>query len=143
MVPFQPDGRLARDQLQVPEPESQDLLRRLAAFEPGSIAGFGTDDQQLLLLDRLVNALPKAGLFATSVVARGCSRGRVYVYDRSGELVWTDVHRRYVQLVADLAGVAVENDLMLQEADAMSGLIVSSVSVLRSSSVAARSLSRH
>ena len=118
LVPFQPDGRLARDQLQaVPEPESQDLLRRLAAFEPGSIAGFGTDDQQLLLLDRLVQrCLPKAGLFATSVVARGRSRGRVYVYDRSGELVWTDVHRRYVQLVADLAGVAVENDLMLQEA---------------------------
>ena len=118
LVPFQPDGRLARDQLQaVPERESQDLLRRLAAFEPGSIAGFGTDDQQLLLLDRLVQrCLPKAGLFATSLVARGRSRGRVYVYDRSGELVWTDVHRRYVQLVADLAGVAVENDLMLQEA---------------------------
>ena len=30
--------------------------------------------------------------------------------------VWTDVHRRHVQLVADLAGVAIENDQMLQEA---------------------------
>ena len=118
LVPFQSDGRLWREQLQaVPAESSQELLQRLAAFEPGHGAGFGTDDDQLLLMDRLVQRLcPGAGLFATSVVARGRSRGRLYVFEPSGDLVWTDVHRRHVQLVADLAGVAIENDQMLQEA---------------------------
>ncbi len=118
LVPFQSDGRLWREQLQaVPAERSQELLQRLAAFEPGHGAGFGTDDDQLLLMDRLVQRLcPGAGLFATSVVARGRSRGRLYVFEPSGDLVWTDVHRRHVQLVADLAGVAIENDQMLQEA---------------------------
>ena len=106
LVPFQSDGRLWRDQLQgIPAEPSQDLLRRLAAFEPGSAVGFGSDDQQLLALDRLVQrCLPKAALFATSLTARGRTRGRLYVYARNGSLVWTEVHRRHVQLVADLAG---------------------------------------
>ncbi|MEC8441586.1 MAG: PP2C family protein-serine/threonine phosphatase [Cyanobacteriota bacterium] len=118
LVPFQSDGRLWRDQLQaIPEEGSQELLRRLGAFEAGHSAGFGTDDDQLLVMDRLVQRLcPGAGMFATSVVARGRCRGRLYVYEPSGDLVWTDVHRRHVQLVADLVGVAIENDQMLQEA---------------------------
>ena len=118
LVPFQSDGRLWREQLQaVPAANSQGLLQRLAAFEPGQGAGFGTDDDQLLAMDRLVQRLcPGAGLFATSVNARGRTRGRLYIFESSGDLVWTDVHRRHVQLVADLAGVAIENDQMLQEA---------------------------
>ena len=118
LVPFQSDGRLWRDQLQVvPVASSDDLLRRLGAFEPGASAGFGTDDDQLLSLDRLVQrCLPQADLFATSLVARGRSRGRLYVFDRRAKLAWSDVHRRHAQLVADLAAVAIENDQMQQEA---------------------------
>ena len=118
LVPFQADGRLWRDQLQaVPADDCQELLRRLAGFEPGHAAGFGTEESQLLDMDRLVQRLfPRAGMFATSVVSRGRPRGRLYVFDLAGELVWTDVHRRHAQLVADLAGVAIENDQMLQEA---------------------------
>ncbi len=117
LVPFQPDGRLWREQLQaVPAANSQDLLQRLAAFEPSLDTGFGTDDDQLLAMDRLVQRLcPGSGLFATSVVARGRCRGRLYVFEPSGDFVWTDVHRRHVQLVADLVGVAIENDQMLRE----------------------------
>ena len=64
------------DSLSSEQRRNQDLLRRLAAFEPGSAVGFGSDDQQLLVLDRLVQrCLPKAALFATSVTARGRTRG--------------------------------------------------------------------
>ena len=118
LVPFQADGRLWRDHLQaVPATDCQDVLRRLAVYEPGLSVGFATDDEQLLAMDRLVQRLcPGAVLFATSVVSRGHPRGRVYVFDSSSGLVCTDVHRRHVQMVADLAGVAIENDQLLQEA---------------------------
>ena len=118
LVPFQADGRLWREQLQaVPFDQSQELVRQLASFEAGFATGFGTDKAQVLAMDRLVQRhLASAGMFATSLVARGQQRGRLYVFDPQAALIWSDVHRRHVQLVADLTGVAIENDLMLQEA---------------------------
>ena len=117
LVPFQRDGRLWRDHLQaIPAALCADVLRRLGAHEPGHGVGFGTDEAQLLAMDRLVQRLcPGDVLFSTSVVARGQPRGRLYVFDPSGEVICTAVHRRHVQMVADLAGVAIENDQMLQE----------------------------
>ncbi len=118
LVPFQADGRLWREQLQaIPFQESQELLRQLASFEPAKIVGFGFDESQILQMDRLVQShLSSAGIFSTSIVSRGIHRGRLYVFDLHKPLVWTEVHRRHVQLVADLTGVALENDLILQEA---------------------------
>ena len=40
----------------------------------------------------------------------------LYVFDPSSGLTCTDFQRRHVQMVADLAGVAIENDQLLQEA---------------------------
>mgnify|MGYP006239371765 FL=1 len=58
LVPFQMDGSLWRDHLQaIPAASCQDLLRRLAAYEPGLSVGFGTDEEQLLAMDQLVKRL--------------------------------------------------------------------------------------
>ena len=118
LVPFQGDGRLWAEQIQMlPGVRSASLHQTLSQHEPGRSAGFGSDEALVLALDRLVQGqLGSAGMFATSVVARGRQRGRLYVFEPKGSLVWSDVHRRQVQLVADLTGVAIENDQMLQEA---------------------------
>ena len=118
LVPFHADGRLWNEQLQIlTTARSEPVLQALNKHEPGRSSGFGSDDALVLGMDRLVQRqLGSAGVFATSLVARGLQRGRLYVFNPSGSLIWTDVHRRHVQLVADLAGVAIENDLMLQEA---------------------------
>ena len=118
LVPFHADGRLWSEQLQIlTTARSEPVLQALNKHEPGRSSGFGSDDALVLGMDRLVQRqLGSAGVFATSLVARGRQRGRLYVFNPSGSLIWTDVHRRHVQLVADLAGVAIENDLMLQEA---------------------------
>ena len=117
LVPFHADGRLWNEQLQIlTTARSEPVLQALNKHEPGRSSGFGSDDALVLGMDRLVQRqLGSAGVFATSLVARGRQRGRLYVFNPSGSLIWTDVHRRHVQLVADLAGVAIENDLMLQE----------------------------
>jgi len=118
LVPFHADGRLWNEQLQIlTTARSEPVIQALNKHEPGRSSGFGSDDALVLGMDRLVQRqLGSAGVFATSLVARGRQRGRLYVFNPSGSLIWTDVHRRHVQLVADLAGVAIENDLMLQEA---------------------------
>ena len=118
LVPFQADGSIWRDHLQaIPAASCQDVLRRVAAYEPGLSVGFGTDEDQVSAMDHLVRRLcPGSALFATSVVSRGRPRGRLYVFDPSSGLTCTDFQRRHVQMVADLAGVAIENDQLLQEA---------------------------
>ena len=118
LVPFTEEGQIWREQLQMlPEKRSNELLRQIAAFDLGRSEGFGADERQVQALDHLVQLhLGRSGLFATSLVARGRQRGRLYVFSSSSPLAWSDVHRRHVQLVADLTGVAVEHDLMLQEA---------------------------
>ncbi len=118
LVPFQADGRIWREQLQLlPLEKHQELSRQLVAFGPGMSKGFGSDEAKISELDRLVQRhISRASLFSTSLVARGHHRGRLYVFDSSGSLLWSEVHRRNVQFVADLTGVAIENDLMLQEA---------------------------
>lgn len=56
LVPFQADGRLWRDQLQMlPGPRTEGLLRALVAHEPGSIIGFGSDESLVRAMDRLVH----------------------------------------------------------------------------------------
>ena len=115
-IPFQSDGRIWREHIQVvPLVNSQELLRQLASFHPGANDGFGSDESQVLLLDGLVQRhMSGVGVFATSVVSRGRQRGRLYVFNPHGSLVWSEVHRKNVQLVADLIGVAIENDCNLQ-----------------------------
>ncbi len=116
LVPFQENGSIWREHLQVvPIADSQELLRQLASFKPGTQEGFGRDGNQILEMDRLVQRhMAGVGIFATSIVSRGRERGRLYVFDPRGSLVWSEAHRRNVQLVADLTGVAIENDCSLQ-----------------------------
>lgn len=117
LVPFHVDGRIWREQLQaLPFDNNQELLRQIASIQAGLSLGFGADPKQLLAMDRLVQRhMTKANIFSTSVVARGQQRGRLYVFDQQGVFALSDIHRRHLQLVADLTGVAIENDQTLQE----------------------------
>ena len=115
LVVFRPDGRLWREQLQAPPSDHcADLLRQLAAVPDSALvsAGLAGSEAELarasLLDQRVRSAIGVRELFATSVVARGQVRGRLYVFSGSSRLCWSEVHRRHVQLVADLVGVGLE-----------------------------------
>ncbi len=117
LVPFKQDGSLWREQLQIlPSDQFYELIRNLLTLEAGTKIGFGQDQAQIIAMDRLVKRnIPTSEIFATSVVTRGCARGRLYVFSLKHSVAWSDVHKKYLQLVADLTGVAIENDLILQE----------------------------
>jgi sigma-B regulation protein RsbU (phosphoserine phosphatase) len=113
LVAFHPDGRLWREQLHGNAPE---LLRQLASLSDEALLKASGEEAVAAMLDRLVQRqLAEPSFFATSVVARSLRRGRLYVYGPRSGLNWSESHRRHVQLVADLAGVALENELLLQE----------------------------
>ena len=54
-------------------------------------------------------------IFATSIVARGVLKGRLYAFNLKGSFLFSDVHSRNLQLIADLTGVAIENHYLLQQ----------------------------
>jgi len=116
LVPFQDDGTLWCDQLQmVPNDEDQELFRQLFLLEEGKKTGFGMEEKNIALLDRLVQRhFESSNLIATPIVSRGRQRGRLYAFDKKDIVFGSNVHRKHIQIVADLTGVAIENDVIFQ-----------------------------
>ena len=116
LIPFQDNGSIWREQLQIfPIDEDQGIFRQLLLFEEGKKIGFGMQEKNLLILDRLVQRhFHSFNVIATSIVSRGRQRGRLYVFDKKEIDFGSNVHRKHIQLVADLTGVAIENDVFFQ-----------------------------
>ncbi len=116
LVPFLEDGRLWREQIQnLSLDKSQDLLRELLLFKSGMEIGFASQETNLKKLDHFIQRnSSQTAIFVTSVVSRGRIRGRLYLFgDKNSS--WSEIHRKHVQLVADMTGVAIENDFILKE----------------------------
>ncbi len=122
LVVFRQDGHLWREQLHAAPAECcAELLRQLAAVPdsellPNGAGGSEAELERAIRLDQRVRQwLDAADLFATSVVARGQVRGRLYVISQRSDFSWSEVHRRHVQLVADLTAVALETDSLQED----------------------------
>ena len=116
LVPFQDNGSIWREQLQIVSiDEDQELFRQLFLLEEGRKTGFGMQENNILLLDRLVQRyFDSYKVIATSIVSRGRPRGRLYAFDKKEFDFGSNIHRKHIQLVADLTGVAIENDVIFQ-----------------------------
>ncbi len=116
LVVFHDDGRLWREQWQAsPTARCDELIRQLGGLADHPFPG-ASEQQVAAHLDQQVRRLlPNHDVVGTSVVARNRQRGRLYVFGSGEGLTWSDVHRRHVQLVADLTGVAIENDLLQED----------------------------
>ena len=122
LVVFHEDGRLWRDHLQAfPADRWAGGLRQLAALPDSELGVWSGDPSGVADLDQRVGRLLGDGqvlgdgeLLGTSVVARSSQRGRLYVFAPRGELPWNEVQSLHLQLVADLAGVALEGDTLRQ-----------------------------
>ena len=116
LIPFQDDGTLWCEQLQmVPSDENQELFRQLFLLEEGKKIGFGMDEKNIAILDSLVQRhFESSNLIATSIVSRGRQRGRLYAFDKKEIVFGSNIHRKHMQIVSDLTGVAIENDVIFQ-----------------------------
>jgi len=116
LVPFQDNGSIWREQLQIVSiDEDKELFRQLFLLEEGRKTGFGMQENNILLLDRLVQRyFDSYKVIATSIVSRGRPRGRLYAFDKKEFDFGSNIHRKHIQLVADLTGVAIENDVIFQ-----------------------------
>jgi Serine phosphatase RsbU, regulator of sigma subunit len=116
LVVFHEDGRLWREYLQAtPQEPCAELVRQLAGLADGELAVLSGDAAVAALLDQRVGRLlGGAQVVATSVVSRSLQRGRLYIFSNRKGFAWSEVHRRHLQLVADLSAVALENEALLQ-----------------------------
>ena len=116
LLPLHGDGRLWREQLQALPPERcSEVLRQLAAAPDSELLALKGEAALAAWLDqRVARALGEVQLYGTSVVTRNQVRGRLYVFGQRDGYCWSEIHRRHLQLVADLAGLALENDALQQ-----------------------------
>jgi len=116
LIPFQDNGSLWREQLQMlPVDDHQELFRQLFLLEDANKTGFGMQEENIAMLDRLVQRhFDSCNVIATSIVSRGRNRGRLYAIDKKEIIFGSNVHRKHIQIVADLTGVAIENDVIFQ-----------------------------
>ncbi len=116
LIPFQDNGSLWREQLQiVASDENQELIRQLFLLDEGKKIGFGMQEKNIVILDNLVQRhFESSNIIATSIISRGRHRGRLYAYDKKENVFGSNVHRKHLQIVADLTGVAIENDVIFQ-----------------------------
>ena len=116
LVPFQDNGSIWREQLQIVSiDEDKELFRQLFLLEEGRKTGFGMQENNILLLDRLVQRyFDSYKVIATSIVSRGRPRGRLYAFDKKEFDFGSNIHRKHIQIIADLTGVAIENDVIFQ-----------------------------
>jgi len=117
LVVFHDDGRLWREQLQATQCERcAEVLRQLVALNDSELQSLSGEEALVRFLDqRVARSLGEAQVFATSVACRGWQGGRLYVFSSRVGFSWSEVHRRHVQLVADLTAVALENDGLVQQ----------------------------
>ena len=117
LLVFHDDGRLWREQLQATAGERcAELLRQLVSLADSELQSLSGEEAVTRFLDqRVARLLGQAQVFATTIACRGLARGRLYVFSSRTGFSWSDVHRRHVQLVADLAAVALENDALVQQ----------------------------
>ncbi|MDY6785983.1 MAG: GAF domain-containing SpoIIE family protein phosphatase [Cyanobacteriota bacterium] len=70
----------------------------------------------LTLDERLKNSLEEGvRLFGTPILVKSQERGRIYVFNRDTDYVWTATRQRLVQLVADQTAVAIANHELTNE----------------------------
>jgi len=117
LVPFHADGRIWREQLQATSGDRcAEVLRQLAALPDSQLQARPSGEAVTSVLDPLVGRLlGQAQVFATSVVARSIQQARLYVFSGRRGFGWSEVHRRHLQMVADLTGVALETEGLQQD----------------------------
>ena len=116
VLPLHDDGRLWREQLQALPPERcSEVLRQLALAPDSELLALQDEAATAAWLDQRVSrVLGEVQLYATSVVTRNQLRGRLYVFAERDGYCWSEIHRRHLQVVADLTGLALENDGLQQ-----------------------------
>ena len=115
LIPFQDNGSLWREQLQmVPIDEDQELFRKLFLLEKGKTTGFGMEEKNIEMLDRLVQRhFESFNVIATSIVSRGRPRGRLYAFDKKEIVFGSNVHRKHIQIAVSYTHLTLPTILLV------------------------------
>jgi sigma-B regulation protein RsbU (phosphoserine phosphatase) len=123
LVLFNPNGTIQLDQLHCSDlnhreqirAEMEQITQTLSAQEPilkteGSLS-VKIPALEHLLDERFRQSLgPDVRLFGTPLLIRNSVQGRLYVFSRQPGYHWDERRQQLLRLVADQAGVAIEND---------------------------------
>jgi phosphoserine phosphatase RsbU/P len=125
LVLFKPNGQMRLERLHCQDNQCQDVRNAIEAATRQLTASEATSYEKVSLpftnrttaLDQqVISALGHSvQLFGTPILTKSLERGRLYVFSRDPEYVWTETRQKLVRLVADQTAVAIENDELTVE----------------------------
>jgi phosphoserine phosphatase RsbU/P len=127
LVLFKPNGQVRLERLHCQDSHwSQDVRKALENATrqfTASIAASSSGDMMpasanlTATLDHQVSRCLGSDiqLFGTAILIKNAERGRLYVFSRDPEYIWTETRQKLVRLVADQTAVAIENDELTVE----------------------------
>ena len=116
LIPFHEDGRIWIEQIHTSSDKVlNEIISKIALFKKGKKNGFAHNNQTLELLDKLIkDHLYQSDVCIRPLKVRGKNRGRIYLFNSKNNFFWNDTNRNNLQVVVDLASVALENNSINQ-----------------------------
>ncbi len=128
LVLLKPNGRATLEQLHCQEGHTcQDIRQALEEVTANLVlpsTSNGPTTQTLSLTAAATTSLddqlrhylgPDVRLFGTPILIKSRERGRLYIFSRESDYVWTPTRKKLVQLVADQTAVAIANHELADE----------------------------
>jgi phosphoserine phosphatase RsbU/P len=125
LVLFKPNGQMRLERLHCQDNQCQDVrsaieaaTRQLTASEASAYekVSLPFTNRTTALDQQVISALGHSvQLFGTPILTKSLERGRLYVFSRDPEYIWTETRQKLVRLVADQTAVAIENDELTVE----------------------------
>ena len=114
LILFKANGRAQLEQLHCHEPQFgraiEQALKQLDTALNNSNGGTTADSTSVLLDGYIRHCFgPTVRLHSTPILVKNVERGRLYIFSRHPDYVWTQTRRKLLQLVADQTAVAIAN----------------------------------
>lgn len=120
LILFKSNGRASLEQIHCQDPQLQEVLEQVVAqfaTAPSQENGSSAAGFTSVLLDGKIRASfsGTVRIHSTPILVKNAERGRLYIFSRDHDYVWTQTRRKLLQLVADQTAVAIANSELTSE----------------------------
>jgi sigma-B regulation protein RsbU (phosphoserine phosphatase) len=126
LVLFKPNGQMQLERLHCQDANRCQDIRQALEVATRQVMATATPASGKVMLpmpnvtaaldNQISNVLGQdVHLFGTAILVRNVERGRLYVFSRDPDYVWTETRQKLVRFVADQTAVAIENDQLTVE----------------------------
>jgi sigma-B regulation protein RsbU (phosphoserine phosphatase) len=123
LILFKTNGKASLEQIHCQDPQLRQILEQVLAKSAPAASGQldtalsqGNSSASALLDGKIRQSIgATVRIHSTPILVKNAERGRIYIFSRNPDYVWTQTRRKLLQLVADQTAVAIANSELTAE----------------------------